>query len=361
MYLFNVLKLKTKKILALVGLVLFVNFISGCDYNTNDKPGRKYVADLEGYWKFSIGDDSTWSSPDFNDSDWEEVKVPSNWEDEGYYGYNGFAWYRKTFEIPEDFQKTDLYLNLGVIDDVDETYFNGTMVGLSGGFPPYYLTAYNAVRNYYIPKELIKKGKNTIAVRVYDIQLEGGIIKGPINIYSIQHSKNLAYDLVPDVNLTGRWKFMTGDNTNWKKPALNDSAWKNLFVPGNWEAQGFGGYDGFAWYRKSFYVPAEYANEKMILLMGKVDDIDQTYLNGKLAGEIGDWDPGTLTQNFNQNNEWEIFRAYFLPEGILKPGEENTIAVRVYDGMVDGGIYDGPIGLITQEKYTAFWKGKRHE
>ena len=351
------------KLFAFIGIALCVNFNSGCDYQfqNKEKLGRNYAADLTGYWKFSIGDDSAWASPDYDDDDWEEIKVPSNWEDQGYYGYNGFAWYRKTFEISDDFKDEDLYLNLGVIDDVDETYFNGTMVGLSGGFPPYYLTAYNAVRNYYIPKQLVKIGKNTIAVRVYDIQLEGGIIKGPINIYSIRTSNNNSVDLVPDINLTGRWKFMTGDNTNWKKPELNDSAWKNLFVPGLWEAQGFGDYDGFAWYRKSFFVPAAYSNTKMVLLMGKIDDIDQTYLNGELAGEIGDWNPDLIDLNFNQHNEWEIFRAYFLPDGILKPGEENNISVRVFDGMVDGGIYDGPIGLITQEKYVAYWKGKKHE
>ncbi|MEJ2495328.1 MAG: hypothetical protein P8Y79_13480 [Ignavibacteriaceae bacterium] len=45
----------------------------------------------------------------------------------------------------------------------------------------------------------------------------------------------------------------------------------------------------------------------------------------------------------------------------MKAGEENVISVRVYDGMVDGGIYDGPIGLITQEEYTAYWKNRKHD
>ena len=55
------------------------------------------------------------------------------------------------------------------------------------------------------------------------------------------------------------------------------------------------------------------------------------------------------------------FRAYYIPDGILMPGEENTISVRVYDGMVDGGIYDGPIGLITQDEYSEYWKNRRSE
>ena len=114
------------KLFAFIGIALCVNFNPGCDYQfqNKEKLGRNYAADLTGYWKFSIGDDSAWASPDYDDDNWEEIKVPSNWEDQGYYGYNGFAWYRKTFEISDDFKDEDLYLNLGVIDDVDETYFN---------------------------------------------------------------------------------------------------------------------------------------------------------------------------------------------------------------------------------------------
>lgn len=44
---------------------------------------------------------------------------------------------------------------------------------------------------------------------------------------------------------------------------------------------------------------------------------------------------------------------------MLKASEKNTIAVRVYDAFIDGGIYDGPIGLIKQERYIAYWKDKK--
>ena len=39
------------------------------------------IYDLRGIWKFSIGDAEEWNSPDFNDSDWEDMFVPSSWED----------------------------------------------------------------------------------------------------------------------------------------------------------------------------------------------------------------------------------------------------------------------------------------
>ena len=98
----------------------------------------------------------------------------------------------------------------------------------------------------------------------------------------------------------------------------------------------------------------------MVLLMGKIDDIDQTYVNGKLVGSIGNWNFNRLPESFNQNDEWLTMRAYFIPEEILKPGEENLISVRVYDGFMDGGIYDGPIGLIEQDKYIEYWKAQKH-
>lgn len=349
------------KIFVYAGIFLVFYTLAGCDYVEEKKSSGNLVVDLNGDWKFSIGDDSSWVSADYNDDDWEEIKVPSNWENEGYYGYNGFAWYRKSFEIPNEYENDDLYLNLGYIDDVDETYLNGTLIGLSGGFPPYFLSAYTALRKYYIPKSLLRKGENIIAVRVYDIQLEGGIIKGAIGIYCPSKGDTYSADLMPEINLIGAWKFKTGDNIEWKKAETNDTSWKEIFVPAYWEAQGFGGYDGFAWYRKSFMLPKKYAGKKMVLLMGRIDDMDQTYVNGQLVGFVGNWNFDVFPENYNQNNEWQTLRAYFIPKGILKPGEKNLVSVRVYDGFLDGGIYDGPIGLIEQEKYVEYWKAKNQK
>ena len=97
----------------------------------------------------------------------------------------------------------------------------------------------------------------------------------------------------------------------------------------------------------------------MVLLLGKIDDIDQTYVNGTLIGSVGDWNFDVVPINFNQNYEWTTVRAYYIPDNTLIPGKENTIAVRVYDGYLDGGIYQGPIGLITQEKYLKYWNNRK--
>jgi beta-galactosidase/beta-glucuronidase len=321
---------------------------------------EKNYINLEGNWRFSIGDDTAWASPDFSDNNWEKIKVPSAWENQGFHGYNGYAWYRKTFEIPKELIGSNFILNAGFIDDADQTYINGKVVGMSGSFPPWFMTAYDAHREYYIPKEILKEGKNTIAIRVYDAELEGGIKGEAIGLSPARSDVHSITDLDLEINLSGMWKFKTGDSIKWKDTDFDDVSWREIFVPAYWEVQGFRNYDGFAWYRKSFTVPEKFADQKMVLILGKIDDIDQTFVNGQLVGAVGDWNFNKVPLNFNQNEEWLTIRGYYIPDNILQFGGENIISVRVYDGFIDGGIYQGPIGLITQDKYIKFWN-RRNE
>jgi len=325
----------------------------------NGANDKNYI-DLEGNWRFSIGDDSTWASPNFEDNNWEKIKVPAMWEDQGFHGYNGYAWYRKTFEVPMELVGTNFVFNAGFIDDADQTFINGKLIGMSGGFPPQYVTAYDAYRGYYISNDILHEGKNTIAIRVYDAQLGGGIVGGKVGLSPIQpNSGQIAY-LDLDIDLRGTWKISIGDISDWKKPDYDDKDWKEIFVPAFWETQGFRNYDGFAWYRLKFTLPQKYADKKMVLMLGMIDDIDQTFVNGTLVGSVGDWKFSEVPTNFNQNFEWETIRGYYIPDNVLVPGKENTVAVRVYDGFMDGGIYKGPIGLVTQDKYREYWKSRKN-
>jgi len=51
--------------------------------------------DLNGEWKFRIGDNKDWADPAFSDAGWTTIKAPGPWEDQGFRGYDGYAWYRK--------------------------------------------------------------------------------------------------------------------------------------------------------------------------------------------------------------------------------------------------------------------------
>jgi hypothetical protein len=131
-------------------------------------------------WKFSPGDSMARKDPGFDDAQWKEIAIPSRWEDAGYTGLDGFAWYRVKFSVPAGWKHGPMKLYLGRIDDCDETYLNGTLVGKSGTLPPGYVTDWTSFRIYTIPEALMNwEGENTIAVRAYD----GG---GPGGFYSIR-------------------------------------------------------------------------------------------------------------------------------------------------------------------------------
>jgi sialate O-acetylesterase len=310
---------------------------------------------LKGSWKFSIGLNEEWVSPKFNDSDWETIKAPSPWENQGYNGYNGYAFYRKNINIPSNYKGRMLYLNMGYIDDVDEVYLNGNKIGSTGGFPPDYNTAYNAERIYYIPEQDINfDGSNLIAVKVYDSEQEGGIVSGEIGLYGGKASVNF------DINLQTTWKFQPGDDLRRKESDFDDSGWTEIFVPAKWEDQGYRDYDGYAWYRKSFIYKINNDNEKMVLLMGKIDDIDQVYINGTLVGSTGNF-PKRRGDEANTGEEYNAFRGYFIPDGLLKKNQKNVIAVRVLDTGGAGGIYEGPVGIITQAKYIEYWRKNKRD
>lgn len=302
------------------------------------------LQNLRGHWKFSVGDSSAWSDPGFYDGDWSDIYVPSSWEEEGYPGYDGYAWYRKHFKASDSWRNKDLIIELGRVDDVDEVYLNGKLIGGMGSFPPGYESAYNAERQYSISPGLLNwDGDNVVAVRVFDDHGQGGIIDGRVGIYERR------YYIDPDVYLPAVWKFKTGDDKEWKNPAYEDSGWTHIKVPAAWETQGFKGYDGYAWYRVKFNAPRDYRDDELIMLVGKIDDFDEVYLNGTRIGRTGTMP--TYKMKYNNSDEYRQNRAYMIPSGLLKFNGVNLLAVRVYDAWQVGGIYEGPIGIVTRQHY----------
>jgi len=314
-------------------IVLLLASSQSYDHEANP-PEPKRVVDLRGTWEFRLGDPNN----GFRDGDeaWERIFVPSAWENEGYAGYDGFAWYRKAFKLPERFRDRTLFLNLGKIDDADEVFLNGRYLGSTGTMPPKAATAYDRVRTYRIPTEFLDfRGENILEVRVFDMRLEGGIVSGTVGIYELESPAAWTIDL------TGSWRFQTGDNSAWRERDWDDSDWTMLTVPANWESQGFRDHDGYAWYRKTFYLPKEASKTAFQIVLGKIDDLDEAFVNGVRVGRTGDVDGRDLS-----GHEWQIVRRYDVPAGLLQPGEENVVAVRVFDGLQGGGIFEGPVGLV---------------
>lgn len=145
-------------------------------------PVAAQTVSLRDAWLFKTGDDQHYKAMAFDDSGWQSIRVPAQWENAGVPGYDGFAWYRLHFNVPRALLNRELYLCTGTIDDADETYLNGTQIGATGRFPPAAASAWNEQRAYRIPAHLLRE-KNVLAVRVYDMGLGGGISGGTIGLF----------------------------------------------------------------------------------------------------------------------------------------------------------------------------------
>lgn len=308
----------------------------------------KQVVSLRGEWKFSLGDESAWASPAFQDDAWTSIRVPGNWENQGFEGYDGYAWYRVKVTIPDRKSTRPLYLHLGYIDDASEVFLNGILIGKSGEFPPGFNSSFNNFQRYYIHPEMLRPGQEqVIAIRVYDGALSGGISHGRIGIFELNDAPEL------NVNMAGRWKFTPGDSPDYRDEFYDEGSWTSVWVPSAWETQGFRAYDGFGWYRIRFKVPEYLLDQPLVLLLGKIDDVDEAWVNGCFVGRTGRLGPGS-----DFYHEYRELRAYLMPPGTFTAGV-NVLAVRVYDNLLNGGIYEGPIGLISLDRYRNWEKKQR--
>ena len=150
------------------------------------------VADLAGTWRLRPGDDPAFAREATPDSAWATATVPARWDAQGLAGIDGIAWYRRRFTLAPADAGQDLTLVLGAVDDLDEVYVNGTLVGRTGNWDRMgnweTLSVdgdeWQTERAYAVPARVLRAGPNTIAVRVYDALLDGGITRGPVALYT---------------------------------------------------------------------------------------------------------------------------------------------------------------------------------
>ncbi|WP_130620727.1 glycoside hydrolase [Dyella amyloliquefaciens] len=111
--------------------------------------GHSTVA-LNGPWRFHIGDDPRWSSPDFDDSAWEAVDLTpepgshdgdvglpgyvSGWSRRGHARYTGYAWYRMKVTVDSGAGVPLALAGPTLVDSTYQLYVNGTLLGGSGDF-----------------------------------------------------------------------------------------------------------------------------------------------------------------------------------------------------------------------------------
>jgi hypothetical protein len=159
------------------------------------------------------------------------------------------------------------------------------------------------------------------------------------------------------IELSGLWKFRTGDDRAWAGQDYDDSSWGTIdltppagsavaslgssgFIPG-WTAQGYAPHSGYAWYRRRIDVQSSHGS-LAIKMPDDVDDAYQLYVNGEKIGEFGKFGDTGVTAYAG------LPRAFRLPR-TLRSGPI-TIAVRMwmdsatpFNSLDAGGMHEPPV------------------
>jgi sialate O-acetylesterase len=136
--------------------------------------------------------ESLWAGEHADVSAWKSMRLPTRWEEAGLDEVDGVIWFRKELEITAEVAAQGGTLHLGAIDDSDQTFVNGQLVGET-------LNRYSAPRAYIIPPGLLKAGRNVIAVRVEDTGGGGGL-------YGDGHRMELTSQ-AQRIPLEGEWRY----------------------------------------------------------------------------------------------------------------------------------------------------------
>jgi sialate O-acetylesterase len=141
-----------------------------------------------------LGQIEHWENPDYQPKGWRNINIPGFWEDQGLKDLNGVVWYRREFEIPQNWVGQSVKLYMGRIVDADEMYVNGKKIGnITYQYPP---------RRYEIPANLLKAGKNTFVIRVTNTAGKGGFV--PDKPYFMTANGQ-------EIDLKGTWQYKVGE------------------------------------------------------------------------------------------------------------------------------------------------------
>ncbi len=130
-----------------------------------------------------------------------------------------------------------------------------------------------------------------------------------------------------------QWKGLDFNDADLANPGFDDSLWKTMKLPIYWESTEVGDFDGVVWFRKKVQIPSSWIDKDLVLNLGPIDDMDRSFVNGKLVGateEVG---------------YYQMPRIYNIPKTIIND-TTLTIAVRVVDNQGGGGIWGNNVKML---------------
>ena len=142
---------------------------------------------------------SGWARPDFDDAGWPCMSLPGYWQSLPEMNFNGVVWFRRTLDLPASWQGQELEVQLGAVDDFDDTYANGERIG---GLGKDVNEAYAQPRCYRISSRLTRTDRLTLAVRVFDHYGLGGFRASPGQMRVVRPSHE-----GDAISIQGDWRY----------------------------------------------------------------------------------------------------------------------------------------------------------
>ena len=161
----------------------FIPFANQDEVDRDNIWSSSLIQSLNGVWQFHLAQNPSerpfyFYKNDFDTRDWNKIKVPANWEREGFEypiytnvkyphektpptiqkHYNPVGSYKRTFTIPSDWNEKDIFLHFGAVGSATNVWINEQKVG--------YFEDSKTPSEFNITK-FLKTGDNTLAVEVF--------------------------------------------------------------------------------------------------------------------------------------------------------------------------------------------------
>jgi sialate O-acetylesterase len=143
------------------------------------------------YDRYDVGLKANWAAPEMDDSGWKTVDIPGGFKELGVPETPALAWFRREIVLPDPLPAGMPLLFLGSIERMDSVCINGKLAGGSAWV--------ENPRVYPLFGEVLKPGKNVIAIRVLKTKPDGGFLGKPEELHLMLGDKSI-------VPLAGKWK-----------------------------------------------------------------------------------------------------------------------------------------------------------
>lgn len=211
-----------------------------------------------------VGLKENWMTEELNWQEWPNMLLPQPWERGGPLLADGVVWFKTQFVLNASQASQDLELSLGVLDDEDQAYVNGHLVGETRN-------NYRAFRNYHVPDSILLSGENTITVRIKDYGYMGGFIGQPEDLKLKQGDWTYA--------LAGDWKYQQGTVDLDPRPRhIGPNSYPALLYNGMIHPFRRLGISGMLWYQGESDLGSPYHYRDLFLKL--VDDYRQQWRMG---------------------------------------------------------------------------------